>query len=91
MSFTLAIYSAYTATNAAITIRKRLPGTFQTAGEAAAVGIAHLKQHDNAVGFEIEPQGLAAANDDAIKRRTITRATLARKARQSRRQQEVQQ
>ena len=90
MTFTLAIYEAYTATSAAIAIRKRMPGTYPTSGAAAAAGIAHLQQHATAVGFEIEPQGLVAANDAAMHRQTITRATLARKARQRRKQQEVQ-
>ena len=90
MSFTLAIYTAYSATSAAIAIRKRLPGAYPTSGAAAAAGIAHLKQHPMAVGFEIEPQGLEAANDAALHRQTITRATLARKARQQRKQQEAQ-
>lgn len=83
MTFTLAIHTAYTATNAAITIRKRLPGTYPTSGAAAAAGIKYLKQHPIAMGFEIEPQGLEAANDAALHRQTITRATLARRARQA--------
>lgn len=90
MTFTLAIYTAYTATTAAITLRKRLPGTYPTSGAAAAAGVAHLQQHPQAVGFEIETQGVEAANEAAMLRQTITRATLARKARQLRKQGEVQ-
>ena len=57
---------------------------------AAAAGVAHLQAHPLDIGFEIEPRGLAAANDAALHRQTITRATLARRARQLRKQQEGQ-
>lgn len=90
MTFTLAIYTACTSTSAAIAIRKRQPGTYPTAGAAAAAGVAHLQAHPLSIGFEIEPQGLEAANDAALHRQTITRATLTRRARQQRKQQEGQ-
>ena len=58
--FTLAIY---TAAGPGVCLRRRLPGTFATASDAAAAGVAYLRQHPAAVGFEIEPPGLQAAND----------------------------
>ena len=90
MKFTLAIYTQHSATTAAIMTRKRHPGTYPTAGAAAAAGVAHLQAHPLAIGFEIEPQGLEAANDAAMQVQTITRATLARRARQLRKQQDGQ-
>lgn len=79
MTFTLAIYTAYSASSAAIAIRKRMPGIYPTSGAAAAAGVKYLQQHATAMGFEVQPQALEAANDAALRRQTITRATLARK------------
>ena len=39
MTFTLAIYTQHSATTAAIMTRKRHPGTYPTAGAAAAAGV----------------------------------------------------
>ena len=75
--FSLAIY---TAIEPGICLRRRLPVTFATASEAAAAGVAHLRAHPMAVGFEVEPPGLNAANDAAIKAQRIKRASAARKA-----------
>lgn len=88
MTFRLAIYSAWSSTNAALLRRQRLPGTYPTAGDAAAAGVAHLKATPQAVGFEVEPPGLQAANDAAMTGRTITRAIAARHSRQRRRELE---
>ena len=74
MTFTLAIYTQHSSTNAAILRRKRMPGTYPTASDAAAAGVAHLKAHAKAVGFEVEPQGLDEANADAIHSQRIMRA-----------------
>ena len=52
------------------------------AGDAAAAGVAYLKAHPQAVGFEVEPPGLQAANDAAMNGRTVMRAIAARKCRQ---------
>ncbi len=75
--FSLAIY---TAIEPGICLRHRQPQSFATASDAAAAGVAYLRQHPMVVGFEIEPPGLHAANDAAIKAQRITRAVAARKA-----------
>lgn len=84
MTFRLAIYSAWGSTNAALLRRQRLPGTYPTAGDAAAAGVVHLKANAQAVGFEVEAPGLEAANDAAMTARTIYRAQAARHKRQKR-------
>lgn len=84
MSFHLAIYTAWSLTSGAVLHRKRLPATYPTAGATAAAGVAYLQQHPQAVGFEIEAQGLEAANDAAMHTQTIYRARLARQKRQRR-------
>ena len=86
MSFHLAIYTAWSLTSGAVLQRKRQPGTYPTAGAAAAGGVAYLQQHQQAVGFEIEPLGLEAANDAAMHTQTIYRARLARQKRQQRKE-----
>ena len=78
--FTLAIY---TAAGPGVCLRRRLPGTFATASAAAAAGVAYLRQHPAAVGFEIEPPGLQAAYDAATKAQRVRRAISARKARRA--------
>lgn len=82
MTFALAIYTAWNGTNTALLRRKRVPATYPTAGDAAAAGVAYLKAHPQAVGFEVEPPGLQAANDAAMNGRTVMRAIAARKCRQ---------
>lgn len=78
--FTLAIY---TAAGPGICLRQRLPRMFATASDAAAAGVAHLRAHPMAIGFEVEPPGLGAANDAAIKRQRVQRAIAARKAKKT--------
>ena len=78
--FSLAIY---TAIEPGICLRHRQPQSFATASDAAAAGVAYLRQHPMAVGFEIEPPGLVAANDTAIKRQRVQRAIAARRSKRS--------
>ena len=89
MTFRLAIYTAWSGTSAALLRRERMPTTYRTAGEAAAAGVAYLQAHAQAIGFEVEPPELEAANDAAMTGRTIYRALAARKARQQRRRTEA--
>ena len=56
-----------------------------------AQAIALLKQHAELCGFILVPDGLQAANDAYLHERTITRATMARRARQQRKRSEVSQ
>lgn len=74
----------------AIAIRRRWPAAFQCEAQAVAQGIALLQQHPEMVGFVLMPASLQAANDAYLMERTITRATMARKARQWRKQAEAQ-
>ena len=74
----------------AISIRRRWPASFPDESLAVAQAIALLKQHSELCGFILVPDGLQAANDAYLHERTITRATMARKARQRRKQAEVQ-
>ena len=74
-----------------ITNRRRWPAQFQDEATAVAQAIALLHQHPEIVGFILVPDGLRAANDAYLSERTITRATMARRARQQRRQSEVSQ
>lgn len=78
--FALAIY---TAVEPGICLRHRLPQGFATASDAVAAGVAHLRTHPMAVGFEIEPPGLHAANDAAVKRQRVQRAIAARRTRRN--------
>ena len=74
----------------AITTRSRWPVPFQDESLAVAQAIALLHQHPDIAGFILVQDGLQAANDAYLHGRTITRATMARKARQRRKQAEVQ-
>lgn len=89
--FRLAIYTGWSSTKAALLKRERMPASYRTAGEAAAAGVAYLQAHAQAIGFEIEPPGLEAANDAASHGRTVYRAQAARKARQRRKETEARQ
>ena len=73
----------------AITTRRRWPVPFQDESLAVAQAIALLKQHSELCGFILVPDGLQAANDAYLQERTITRATMARRARQQRKQSEA--
>ena len=75
----------------AITTRRRWPVPFHDESLAVAQAIALLKQHSELCGFILVPDGLQAANDAYLNERTITRATMARRARQQRKQSEVSQ
>jgi hypothetical protein len=75
--------------NAAISTRRRWPASFPDESLAVAQAIALLNQHPEIAGFILVPDGLQAANDAYLHGRTITRATMARKARQSRKQAEA--
>ena len=77
--------------HAAISTRRRWPVPFHDESLAVAQAIALLKQHSELCGFILVPDGLQAANDAYLSERTITRATMARRARQQRRQSEVSQ
>ena len=76
MTFRLAIYTAWSGTSAALLRRERMPTTYRTAGEAAAAGVAYLQAHAQAIGFEVEPPGLEAANDAAMTGRTTSQPRL---------------
>ena len=77
--------------SAAISTRRRWPASFPDESLAVAQAIALLKQHSELCGFILVPDGLQAANDAYLSERTITRATMARRARQQRKQSEVSQ
>ena len=74
----------------AITTRSRWPVPFQDESLAVAQAIALLHQHPEIAGFIVLSGDMQAANDAYLNERTITRATMARKARQRRKQAEVQ-
>lgn len=76
--------------HAAITTRSRWPAQFRDEATAVAQAIAWLHQHPDIAGFILVPDGLQASNDAYLHERTITRATMARKARQRCKQAEVQ-
>ena len=69
----------------AITTRSRWPVPFQD--EAQAIALLH--QHPEIAGFIVLSGDMQAANDAYLNERTITRATMARKARQRRKQAEA--
>ena len=73
----------------AITTRSRWPVPFQDESLAVAQAIALLHQHPEIAGFIVLSGDMQAANDAYLNERTITRATMARKARQRRKQAEV--
>lgn len=73
----------------AITTRSRWPAPFHDEAQAVAQAVALLHQHPEIAGFIVVPDGLQAANDAYLHGRTIVRATLARKARQRRKQAEA--
>ena len=75
--------------SAAISTRRRWPVPFRDESLAVAQAIALLKQHSELCGFILVPDGLQAVNDAYLNERTITRATMARKARQRRKQAEA--
>ena len=77
--------------SAAISTRRRWPASFPDEAQAVAQAIALLKQHAELCGFILVADGLQAANDAYLSERTITRATMARRARQQRKQSEVSQ
>ncbi len=73
----------------AITTRSRWPVPFQDESLAVAQAIALLHQHPEIAGFIVLSGDMQAANDAYLNERTITRATMARKARQRRKQAEA--
>ena len=73
----------------AITTRSRWPVPFQDESLAVAQAIALLHQHPEIAGFIVLSGDMQAANDAYLNERTMTLATMARKARQRRKQAEA--